>query len=54
MDVDSPTALFPHKIMEIGDQMNGVNGTNGVNNHVNGVHTYPPLEKVVLPPLGIL
>lgn len=52
MDVEDPTSLFPHKIMDIRHQMNRANGTNGVNG-VNGTTSYPPLERVVLPPLGI-
>ena len=50
MDVDDPTSLFPHKIMDIAGQMDGVNARNGA----NWVNKFPPLENVVLPPLGIL
>jgi hypothetical protein len=49
MDVESPTALFPHQLMDIGDQTNShANGANGT----KGTNTHPPLETVVLPPLG--
>lgn len=54
MDVDDPTSLFPYKIMDIVGQMNDVkNATKGTNG-ANGVNKFPPLENVVLPPLGIL
>ncbi len=52
MDVESPTELFPCRVVKLGDLMS-VNGHGMDSNGVNGMNTYPPLEKVVLPPLGI-
>jgi Domain of unknown function (DUF4387) len=50
MDVESSTSLFESKVMEIGTAVNGHGkGANGM----DGAAVYPPLEKVVLPPLGM-